>query len=59
MAKKAELRIYVDPKLDKKIRAIALITESNISAIASAALEQWLNNPENQELVQKHSLDDL
>ena len=57
--KKPELRVYVEPDLDKLIRLLAALHEKTLSDVVSDALERWVDLPENQELIEKHNLDEL
>lgn len=63
MAKKKEFRGYITQDLDKLVRALAAIKNGDrdwsISDVLQDALENWVNLPENQELIQKHNLNDL
>jgi len=58
-ARKPEIRVYLDPDLEKLVRTIATIKDASLSAVVSEALEQWLLEPEQQEVVKKHNLEDL
>ena len=57
--KKPELRVYVEPDLDKLIRLLAALHEKTLSDVVSDALERWVDLPENQALIEKHNLDQL
>ena len=57
--KKPELRVYVESDLDKLIRLLAALHEKTLSDVVSDALERWVDLPENQELIEKHNLDEL
>jgi len=63
VAKKKEFRGYVNQDLDRLVRALAAIKNGDrdwsISDVLQDALENWVNLPENQELIKKHSLDKL
>lgn len=58
-----EIRAYVAPALKRKIKAISGLKNGGkdwtISDIVSEALEDWIQKPENQELVKRHQLDQL
>ena len=58
-----EFRVYIPGKLKRKIKAIAGLKNGgrdwSMSDIATEALEDWLNKPENVELAKRHKLDDL
>lgn len=57
--KRPELRIYLDSDLDKLVKTIATIREESISAVVAEALELWLQQPQQQEIIEKHRLDEL
>jgi len=63
VAKKKEFRGYITQDLDKLVRALAAIKNGDrdwsISDVLQDALENWVDLPENQELIKKHSLDKL
>ncbi|MBN4004833.1 hypothetical protein [Nostoc sp. LPT] len=55
MSEKKELRGYVSPELNRLFRAV-VVKDKNLSDRIAEALEDWLNKPENQELIKKHNL---
>lgn len=57
--KRPELRIYLDSDLDKLVKTIATIRDESISAVVAEALELWLQQPQQQEIIEKHRLDEL
>jgi hypothetical protein len=57
--KRPELRIYLDSDLDKLVKTIATIREESISAVVAEALELWLQQTQQREIVEKHRLDEL
>jgi hypothetical protein len=57
--KRPELRIYLDSDLDKLVKTIATIREESISAVVVEALELWLQQPKQQEIIEKHNLNEL
>jgi hypothetical protein len=63
VAKREEIRAYVEPELKRTIKAIAGLKNSgrdwSISDVVTEALEDWLKKPENAELVKRHKLDEL
>ncbi|MEH1932836.1 MAG: hypothetical protein V7L14_03720 [Nostoc sp.] len=56
MSEKKELRGYVSPELNRLFRAVVALKDKNLSDSIAEALEDWLNKPENQELIKKHNL---
>ena len=57
--KKPELRVYLEPDLDKLIRLLAALHDRTLSNVVTDALERWVQLPENQQLVEKHNLDEI
>lgn len=57
--KRPELRIYLDSDLDKLVKTIATIREESISAVVAEALELWLQQTQQREIIEKHRLDEL
>ena len=60
VVKPSEIRAYVKPEMKRTIKAIAGLKNSGrdwtMSDCVVDALEKWLELPENQELIKKHSL---
>ena len=63
VAKREEIRAYVTPELKRKVKAIAGLKNSgrdwSISDVVTEALEEWLQKPENAEIVKRHKLDEM
>lgn len=57
--RKPELRVYIEPDLDKLIRLLAALHERTLSDVVTDALERWVDLPENQDFIEKHNLDKL
>lgn len=51
--------MYLPNDLNKIVHTIAAMRDESISAIVTQALELWLIQPEQQELVDRHNLEDL
>ncbi|MBC1235736.1 hypothetical protein [Nostoc sp. 2RC] len=56
MSEKKELRGYVSPELNRLFRAVVALKDKNLSDTIAEALEDWLNKPENQEIIKRHNL---
>lgn len=56
MSKKVMFRGQVDEELDQKVRAVVVLRRLSLSEITQQALEEWLRQPENQEIIEKHNL---
>lgn len=58
MADKKEFRGYVPTEVNRKIRALVALKDTNLSDVLTEALQDWLNKPENQKLIKKHNLEE-
>ncbi|MEM9450690.1 MAG: hypothetical protein AAGA75_19460 [Cyanobacteria bacterium P01_E01_bin.6] len=60
--KKKEIRVYIPAGMDKLIRALSVLKNGekdwSLSAIAEEAFGDWLAKADNQELIEKHRLDE-
>lgn len=56
MSDKKELRGYVPSETSKLFRALAVLKDINLSDALTEAVENWLQKPENQEIIKKHNL---
>ncbi|MBW4490596.1 MAG: hypothetical protein KME12_22690 [Trichocoleus desertorum ATA4-8-CV12] len=45
--------------MDKLVKTIATIRDESISAVVAEALELWLQQSQQQEIIEKHRLDEL
>jgi hypothetical protein len=61
VAKPSEIRAYVRPNLKRLIKAMAGLKNTGrdwtISDCVVEALEDWIQKPENQELIKQHNLE--
>lgn len=51
------LRIYVPEQTTRLLKAVAGLKDESVNAIVNKAIELWLSQPEQQKLVERHSLD--
>ncbi|RCJ40569.1 hypothetical protein A6770_37930 [Nostoc minutum NIES-26] len=56
MSEKKELRGYLSPELNRLFRAVVALKDKNLSDTIAEAIEDWLNKPENQEIIKRHNL---
>ncbi|MBD2254933.1 hypothetical protein [Nostoc parmelioides] len=56
MSEKKELRGYLSPELNRLFRAVVALKDKNLSDSIAEAIEDWLNKPENQEIIKRHNL---
>jgi glycosyltransferase involved in cell wall biosynthesis len=56
MSEKKELRGYVSADTNRLFRAVVALKDTNLSDALAEAVEEWLNKPENREIIQRHNL---
>jgi hypothetical protein len=56
---KPQIRVYITEEKDRLLKAIAGIKDSSVNAIVNEAIDRWLNEAEQQEIVEKFNLDRL
>lgn len=56
---KPQIRVYIPEETDRLLKAIAGIKDSSVNAIVNEAIDSWLNEAEQQEIIQKFNLDKL
>lgn len=56
---KPQIRVYIPEETDRLLKAIAGIKDSSVNAIVNEAIDSWLNEAEQQEIIQKFNLDQL
>lgn len=57
--RKPEVRAYVDEDLDRLIKTIASLKGISISELLNQAIENYLQLPDVQKLVERHRLDEI
>jgi hypothetical protein len=57
--KKPEVRVYLELDVDRLIKTIAALRDTSINALINEAIELWLEQPEQQETIERHRLDDI
>ena len=57
--RKPEVRAYVDEDLDRLIKTIASLKGISVSELLNQAIENYLQLPDVQKLVEKHRLDEI
>lgn len=56
---KPQIRVYIPEETDRLLKAIAGIKDSSVNAIVNEAIDSWLNEAEQQEIIKKFNLDQL
>ena len=57
--KKPEVRVYLESDVDRLIETIAALRDSLINALVNEAIELWLGQPQQQETINHHRLDEI
>ncbi|MGF1493173.1 MAG: hypothetical protein ACFBSC_12125 [Microcoleaceae cyanobacterium] len=58
-SKTQPLRIYVDLEIARLLKAVAGVTDESVNSIVNEAIKTWLNLPDQQKIIQRHSLDKI
>jgi hypothetical protein len=56
---KPQIRVYITEEKDRLLKAIAGIKDTSVNAIVNEAIDRWLDETEQQEIVEKFNLDRL
>ncbi len=56
---KPQIRVYINEEKDRLLKAIAGIKDSSVNAIVNEAIDHWLDESEQKEIVEKFNLDRL
>ncbi|NJO39128.1 MAG: hypothetical protein HC769_07135 [Cyanobacteria bacterium CRU_2_1] len=56
---KPQIRVYITEDKDRLLKAIAGIKDSSVNAIVNEAIDHWLAESEQKEIVEKFNLDRL
>jgi predicted transcriptional regulator len=57
--KKAQIRVYLPTDTDKILKILAAVKDSSVNALVNQAIEHWLEEAEQKEIVEKFNLDQL
>lgn len=53
------LRIYVNDQTVRLLKAVAGLKDASVNSLINEAIEVWLNLPDQQKLIDRHSLDKI
>lgn len=56
---KPQIRVYITEEKDRLLKAIAGIKDASVNAIVNEAIDHWLDEMEQKEIVEKFNLDRL
>jgi peptidyl-tRNA hydrolase len=56
---KPQIRVYISEEKDRLLKAISGIKDSSVNAIVNEAIDRWLEETEQKEIVKKFNLDQL
>lgn len=51
-----QIRVYITEETDRLLKAIAGIKDSSVNAIVNEAIAHWLNEAEQEEIIEKFNL---
>lgn len=57
--KKAQIRVYLPIDTDKVLKILAAVKESSVNALVNEAIEHWLEEEEQREVIERLNLDEL
>ncbi len=57
--KKAQIRVYLPTDTDKILKILAAVKESSVNALVNEAIEHWLEEEEQREVIERLNLDEL
>ncbi len=56
---KPQIRVYITEEKDRLLKAMAGIKDSSVNAIVNEAIDRWLAEPEQKDMIEKFNLDQL
>ncbi len=57
--KKAQIRVYLPSDTDKILKILAAVKESSVNALVNEAVEHWLEETGQQDVIKRLNLDEL
>ena len=57
--KKAQIRVYLPTDTDKILKILAAVKDSSVNALVNEAIEHWLEENEQREVIERLNLDEL
>lgn len=57
--KKAQIRVYLSSDTDKILKILAAVKESSVNALVNEAIEHWLEEEEQRDVIERLNLDEL
>ena len=56
---KPQIRVYITEEKDRLLKALAGIKDSSVNAIVNEAIDRWLDEQEQQNIIEKFNLNRL
>lgn len=56
---KPQIRVYITEEKDRLLKAISGIKDSSVNAIVNEAIDHWLDEADQKEIIEKFNLDRL
>lgn len=57
--RKPEFRVFTDEDVATLVKTLAALKNMSISELFNEALELWLSQPEQEQLIEKHNLNEI
>jgi len=57
--KKAQIRVYLPTDTDKILKILAAVKDSSVNALVNEAIEHWLEENEQREVIERLNLNEL
>ena len=56
---KPQIRVYITEEKDRLLKALSGIKDSSVNAIVNEAIDRWLDEQEQQDIIEKFNLNRL
>lgn len=56
---KPQIRVYINEETDRLLKVMAGIKDSSVNAIVNEAIDRWLNESAQREIIEKFNLNEL
>lgn len=56
---KPQIRVYINEETDRLLKVMAGIKDSSVNAIVNEAIDRWLNESAQREIIEKFNLSKL
>jgi predicted HicB family RNase H-like nuclease len=56
---KPQIRVYINEETDRLLKVMAGIKDASVNSIVNEAIDRWLNEPAQKEIIEKFNLNQL